>query len=136
MNNNTKLFELTLPSNPYEVAALEGFVDELKENFNIKEELFGNILITLTEAVNNSIIHGNDSDDSKNVEVTAKCENDKLLIKVSDEGEGFDYEHLPDPTNPENIEKLTGRGVFLMKQLSDHLEYSDGGSSVELQFNI
>ncbi|MEX0811079.1 MAG: ATP-binding protein [Chitinophagales bacterium] len=135
-NNNTELFELNIPSNPDKVSVLESFVDEIRQNFGIKEELFGNILITLTEAVNNSIIHGNKTDESKKVKVSAKSENNTLIIKVSDEGEGFDYNNLPDPTNPENLEKLTGRGVFLMNQLSDLMVFSDGGSTVELHFKI
>jgi serine/threonine-protein kinase RsbW len=136
MEKNTGLFELEIPSNPEQVSSLESFVDEIKQNFDIKEELFGNILITLTEAVNNSIIHGNDSDESKTVRVSARKEGSNLIVTVADEGSGFDYNDLPDPTNPENIEKLTGRGVFLMNQLSDLMVFSDEGSTVELHFSI
>lgn len=136
MEKNTGLFELEMPSNPEQVSSLESFVDEIKQNFDIKEEMFGNILITLTEAVNNSIVHGNGADESKKVRVSAKKEGNSLVLTVADEGEGFDYSDLPDPTNPENIEKLTGRGVFLMNQLSDLMVFSDEGSTVELHFNI
>lgn len=136
MENDAKLLELELKSEPDQVHALEPFVDKLREQYDIREELFGNILITLTEAVNNSIIHGNESDPDKKVRITAKKENNNLIIVVSDEGEGFNYNNLPDPTDPENLEKLTGRGVFLMNQLTDLLIYSDQGSTVELQFSI
>lgn len=136
MKNNARLFELEISSSPEQVSYLEGFVDEIKQSFGIKEEMFANILITVTEAVNNSIIHGNLSDESKKVRITARKENKELVISVTDEGEGFDPENLPDPTNPENLEKLTGRGVFLMNQLSDLLVFSKEGSSVELHFNI
>ena len=134
--NKTKQFKLELRSDPDQVTELEPFVDQLKDAYGIKEELFGNILITLTEAVNNSIIHGNNSSPDKKVTVTAEKENNALTITVSDEGPGFDYNNLPDPTDPENLEKLTGRGVFLMNQLTDLLIYSEEGSTVELQFNV
>lgn len=136
MEKNTGLFELEIPSVPEQISSLESFVDEIKQNFDIKEEMFGNLLITLTEAVNNGIIHGNETDASKKVRVSAKKEGNSLVVTVSDEGEGFDYSDLPDPTDPENIEKLTGRGVFLMNQLSDLMVFSNDGSTVELHFNI
>ena len=59
-----------------------------------------------------------------------------LAFKISDEGCGFDHESLPDPTSPENILKIGGRGVFLMKQLSDDVLFHDNGSTVEIQFNL
>jgi serine/threonine-protein kinase RsbW len=57
-----------------------------------------------------------------------------IQFVVEDEGKGFDYEHLPDPTSPENIEKVGGRGIFLMKHLSDEVQFTERGKVVHLNF--
>ena len=127
-------YEIEISSKPENIGLVENFVDEMKEKLGFSDELYGNLLISLTEAVNNGIIHGNLVDENKKVKVQCKKEGNIISFIVSDEGNGFDYNNLPDPTDPNNLEKLTGRGVFLMKQLSDMLIYSKGGSQVELQF--
>ncbi|TVR77868.1 MAG: ATP-binding protein [Chitinophagaceae bacterium] len=129
-------FKISISSKPENINKVEAFLDEMYNKFSVKEDIFGNMLISLTEAVNNSIIHGNELDDSKLVTVVCKYDGEKMVFLVSDEGEGFDYENLPDPTSPENLEKLTGRGVFLMKQLSDEVEYTNGGNTVALTFKL
>jgi serine/threonine-protein kinase RsbW len=98
--------------------------------------LYPNILISLTEAVNNAVQHGNRNDISKIVCVRSQKLKHTLHCEISDEGRGFDPEKVPDPTSPENIEKPGGRGVFLMRQLSDKVRFKDNGSTVELEFLI
>jgi serine/threonine-protein kinase RsbW len=88
----------------------------------------------VTEAVNNAIRHGNRNDPKLNVALSLMLENDLIKFRVEDEGQGFDYHHLPDPTSPENLEKPGGRGIFLMKHLSDEVEFQDNGRVVELSF--
>ncbi len=136
MGEATKDYHKTIQSSPDKVSEVEAFVDQLRGENLVDEQVYGNILILLTEAVNNAILHGNKSDESKNVEITCKLNSNKISFIVSDEGPGFDFNSLPDPTDPANVEKLTGRGVFLMKQLSDYVIFSDNGSTVELQFKI
>ncbi|GIV34861.1 MAG: hypothetical protein KatS3mg031_2396 [Chitinophagales bacterium] len=131
-----KEFQLSIPSDANSIAEVESFVDQLRGEFEIPDELYGNILICLTEAVNNCIMHGNKYDPSKTVKVSGTKDGAVIIITAADEGEGFDYENLPDPTAPENLHKSTGRGVFLMKQLSDYLKYSNGGATVEMRFKI
>lgn len=127
---------LRLQSNPKNVSRVEPFVDGLVEQFKISPDVYGNILITLTEAVTNAITHGNKEDESKTVCVQLKKENDRIAFMISDEGHGFDYTTVPDPTSPENILKIGGRGVFLMKELSDDINFYDEGRTVEIQFKI
>lgn len=129
-------YKIEITSQAENIVEVERFVDQLKDKLDISDELYGNILISLTEAVNNAIIHGNGLDASKLAFLQCKKEGSVLSFIVSDQGNGFDYNSLPDPTDPNNIEKLTGRGVFLMKQLSDQLIFSKGGSEVELQFKV
>ena len=127
---------LTLTSNPKNVSRIEPFIETVIKKYSISPDLYGNILISVTEAVTNAILHGNNADKSKNVCIKCHKKTNQLAIQVSDEGPGFDYDNLPDPTSPENLLKIGGRGVFLMKQLSDNVEFIDNGRIVEIQFAI
>lgn len=131
-------YMLELQSNPGSISYIEPYVNRIVEDFGIDDEIYGNILISLTEAVNNAIIHGNKKDFSKMVRIKLlqKRSRKQIAFQVSDDGPGFNFEQLPDPTAPENIMKLGGRGVFLMQQLSDNMEFMDNGSTVEINFNI
>ena len=136
MNIVGKDHQIIISSKPENIAEVENFLEQVREDFEIPDEVFGNILVAMTEAVNNCIIHGNLKDPSKNVVVEAVGKNDAVVFRAADEGTGFDHQHLPDPTAPENLEKTTGRGVFLMRQLSDSLTYTNGGATVEMVFNL
>ena len=131
-----KTIMLKLPSNPRNVSLIGSFVDRIAERYKIKPDKYGDILISLTEAVNNAIIHGNRKDENKTVQIQLHKRNNSIAIRVSDEGRGFDYTKLPDPTCPENILKIGGRGVFLMQQLSDELRFHNNGSTVEIHFKL
>ena len=88
----------------------------------------------MTEGVNNAIVHGNKLDPEKSVAVACSIDEKNLVFRITDEGPGFDYDNLPDPTAPENIEKPHGRGVFLMRHLADECAFEDDGRIVELTF--
>ena len=115
---------------------VESFIDNAREHFSISDEHYGNIVIAITEAVNNAIVHGNKLDKLKMASISIKFENRALSFTITDEGPGFDYNGLPDPTAPENLEKETGRGIFLMKHLSDEVHFDDSGNQVELVFYL
>jgi serine/threonine-protein kinase RsbW len=127
---------LKLSSHPGSVSAVEPFVEQLVDRYNLGPDKQCNILISLTEAVTNAIVHGNCKQEAKTVQVRSKKEKDCLAVRVSDEGNGFDYDSLPDPTAPENLCRCGGRGVFLMKQLSDNVRFYNNGSTVEMRFKI
>ncbi len=129
-----KAKEISFNSVAENIYIVEKLIDEVCEILKISEEHYGNILISMTEAVNNAIVHGNKLDPDKHVNVKVKAEEKSLHFTVEDEGPGFDYENLPDPTAPENIEKPNGRGVFLMKNLADECSFEDNGRIVELEF--
>ncbi|MFC2086902.1 ATP-binding protein, partial [Bacteroidota bacterium] len=115
---------------------VEKLIDEISEDFELDTDLYGKILIATIEAVNNSIIHGNKLSPDKKVVVRVKGVDKEVHIIVSDEGPGFDFYDVPDPTTPENIENIHGRGIFLMKNLADGVIFTDDGKSVELIFKI
>lgn len=127
---------LKLSSNPRNVALVESFVEKVIQRYKVSPDLYGDILISLTEAVNNAIIHGNGNDESKSVQIHCQQRANAISFSVSDEGRGFDPRSLPDPTSPENLLKVGGRGVFLMRELSDELHFSNNGRTVEMSFRI
>lgn len=129
-------YHLTLDSRQESVAQVEALVDTIKEELDLGDEMYGNIIVSVTEAVNNAIMHGNKQDPEKKVEVSVAKDHHSLIFYIKDEGAGFDFNNLPDPTAPENLEKPTGRGVFLMKNLSDLVVFSDNGSVVEIHFKL
>lgn len=134
MNTENFTNSMQVVSQPESINIIEKLIEDLREEHNIHEDAFGNILVAVTEAVNNAIQHGNKYDPSKKVNVTYEVEGDSLMFLVQDEGAGFDYYNLPDPTAPENLEKPTGRGIFLMKHLADQVIFSDNGKTVEMYF--
>jgi serine/threonine-protein kinase RsbW len=127
---------IQIPSILENIRMIESFIDNAKEKFRLDDDIYGNIMIAVTEAVNNAIKHGNDGDKSKNVSLSLSLQDSLIQFVIKDEGSGFDYENLPDPTSPENIEKIGGRGIFLMKHLSDQVEFKDKGKEVQLSFYI
>jgi serine/threonine-protein kinase RsbW len=135
MTSSTKYSQsLQIASEPHSINIIEKVIDDLKGEFDIHEDAYGNILVAVTEAVNNAIQHGNALDPNKKVSVSYEVDGDRISFTITDEGRGFDYYNLPDPTAPENLEKPTGRGVFLMKHLADQVIFSDNGRVVELYF--
>ena len=129
---------IRLSSKPENISIVEKLVDDIRSEFNIGDEVYGNILITLTEAANNAMLHGNKADETKEAEIQYGLDErgKNLTFIIKDQGPGFDYNSLPDPTSPENLEKSSGRGVFLMMQLADMVVFSDKGATVEMSFRI
>ena len=127
---------LKLPSNLMSINVLDSFVQDVVHQYKISQEVPGNMLISLTEAVTNAITHGNHYDENKVVQINLQKKSDTIAIRVSDQGCGFDPESVPDPTCDENICKCGGRGVFLMQRLCDQIQYKDNGRTVEMHFKI
>jgi len=113
---------------------VENAIDEATAVIGISQDNYGKILVSAMEAVNNAILHGNRSDPGKIVDIEIISKKDELKIKVTDQGPGFKPEKVPDPTTPENIEELNGRGIYLMKHLADKIEYNEKGNSVTMTF--
>ena len=131
---STSIHRHKLPSELDTLAKVEQIIEDIKEEFNISEEIYGNILVSLSEAVNNAIKHGNKLDPNKLVDFLFDSDETNFTFKITDEGYGFDYKNIPDPTHPDNLEKPDGRGIFIMKSLSDHVEFNETGSEVKISF--
>lgn len=126
---------LVIKSQIENLRLVEKFVDEISEELNLSDEIYGNVLIATLEAVNNAIIHGNKNLADKDVMIDTSKDEEGLHMIIKDQGNGFDYTNIPDPTAPENIEKIHGRGIFLMEKLSDRIEFEENGAKVRLTFN-
>jgi len=116
------------------LAVVENAIDEATAVIGISKDYYGKILVSVMEAVNNAILHGNRSNPEKIVDIDIFYDDNKLEITVTDEGPGFKPESVPDPTTPENIEELNGRGIYLMSHLADNIKYSEKGNSVTMTF--
>jgi serine/threonine-protein kinase RsbW len=128
--------KMKISSRSENMILVERMIEDVCDLFEVGEDNFGNILIAVTEAVNNAIQHGNKFDPAKNIQISFKSNKKQISFVVQDEGNGFDYTQIPDPTAPENIEKPHGRGIFLMNSLADKVEFEDAGKTVQLYFNL
>lgn len=127
---------LTFPSDPQNLSKVEPFVHDVATRYNLPPVTHDNILVSLTEAVTNAVLHGNQSDCRKKVSICLSHRQDALSISVSDEGPGFDPNTVPDPTLPDHLECCGGRGLFLMRHLSDECCFKRGGRTVEMRFKL
>tara|TARA_X000000368_G_C22955816_1_gene678719 strand:+ start:517 stop:906 length:390 start_codon:yes stop_codon:yes gene_type:complete len=125
-----------IPSIKENVSVVESFIENVGEKIRIEEAIYGNVLVSVTEAVNNAIVHGNKENKNKKVRLGLKQNKKSVRFIVEDEGMGFDHNTLPDPTNPKNLEKVKGRGIFLIKNLSDKTTFKQGGRVVEMLFKL
>ncbi|MEN8223901.1 MAG: ATP-binding protein [Bacteroidota bacterium] len=129
--------KLTLESRPENISSIERFVEEICDYYNINDTYFGNILIALTEAFQNALVHGNKNDPSKSIHIVFESKVKGLSFTVTDEGAGFDPDTVPDPLDldvEDDTEK--GRGIFLMRSLSDKMVLTEEGRSIEMFFRI
>jgi len=126
---------LVFKSDIKNINLVERLIDELSEKHNLKDDVYGKLLLSVVEAVNNAIVHGNKMDIEKDVILEYEIDDTKIDFIITDMGEGFDFNNIPDPTKPENIEKTHGRGIFLMNHLADEIEFEKNGSIVKLSFD-
>lgn len=118
------------------ISIAEQVVDNISTQYNISSEVYGNILVSIIESVTNAIKHGNKLDTSKNVTFTYEVFSNEIVFFIEDEGNGFDYTSIADPTLPDNIEKPDGRGVFLINNLADKVEFLRNGAGIKLNFTF
>lgn len=127
---------LTLHSTYEEVERVEQLLNSLQDDLGFGDEFYARLMLAVSEAATNGILHGNKLDASKTVEINAFEDNGKLIFETTDQGEGFEPEDLPDPLAEENLLKTSGRGIFLMKEYADEVSYSEGGTRLTLTFNL
>jgi serine/threonine-protein kinase RsbW len=127
---------LTFRSEIKNINLVEKLIDEISATYSISSDIYGKILLAVVEGVNNAIVHGNRLNKDKSVSVDYNIDNEVIEFIITDEGNGFDYDHVPDPTIPENLEKSHGRGIFLMNHLADSIDFLENGRKVKLLFQL
>jgi len=128
--------KIVINSNIKNISLIEKLIDDLSSQYDIHSDVYGKLLLAVVEGVNNAIVHGNKLDTNKNVELEYQISEKNVEVIITDEGSGFDFSTIPDPTLPENVEKTHGRGIFLMNHLADTIEFENEGSKVKLIFNL
>ncbi len=138
MDCSGQKYDRIIRSERKSLSLIESMLQEMRIIFSLSDEQYYNLLITLTEAVNNAIVHGNKLDNNKSVIIKAECEKSVLMVSVQDQGKGFDYENLEDPLLPENLTKESGRGIFIMKKIADKVEFdcSTQGTLLKIYFRF
>lgn len=119
-----KEYSLEINSDPVNLITVEEFINYMVMDVGVPPEKLQGLLIAITEATTNAIIHANKKNPEKIVSIFAKVENGQLIISIKDQGQGFDPLNIPDPTEPENLLKDSGRGLYLMKFYMDDLRYN------------
>lgn len=124
-------YQLEIESDPNNLITVEEFVNYFAKDLGLSDEQLSVLLLAVTEATTNAIIHANKCDINKLVKIRAHIEDSRLIVNVKDEGKGFDPSKLPNPTEPENLLKDSGRGVFLMKVYMSEVKYNITPSGME-----
>ena len=127
---------LKLSSSPQNISTVLHYLEGISKNYCLTPDKHFDVVTCITEAVNNAIVHGNACDCNKSVHLRVLQKKDVLAFHVSDEGNGFDFENLPDPTSSERLERLGGRGVYLIRQLTHRVSFRNNGSTVEMEFKL
>ena len=119
-----KTYHLEIESDPNNLITVEEFINYFAKDLGLDDEKLNGLLLSITEATTNAIVHGNKGDRKKNVFIDVNATDSTLTIVVRDEGIGFDPSVVPDPTHPDNLLKDSGRGLYLMRVYMDELHYN------------
>jgi len=127
-----------IPSDKSLLPALDEFIVGVAKEAGLSHEKFNNLSLSFSEAVSNSIIHGNKNDPDKRIRITVKVDNSKMIIIIKDQGKGFNPDSIQDPTKPENLLKESGRGIHIIKSFVDELKYNftNEGTETILVLNL
>lgn len=134
MNKHPEI--LAIKSDKRELEKVEKFLFQIFEKEELPKECFNKVYLCISEAVINSIEHGNKNDKEKQVDIQINCMKGNVCIEVHDEGDGFDFSMVEDPTQKSNIKKETGRGIHIMKSLCSKVEFRNQGKSVAIKIDL
>jgi len=111
--------------------AADRLLEEIKQKGYSEVAVFA-VRLAVEEALNNAMKHGNGLDPAKSARLTYEVTDARIDIRIADEGPGFNFQQVPDPTLDENIEKPTGRGIMLMRAYMDTLEFNETGNEIHM----
>jgi len=131
-------FSFKLPSTMDSVAEIEATAEKLTQSAGLDEDESFRVVMAVREAALNAVLHGNGYDPNKQISASFENTGKSIVVKIADEGEGLDADHLPDPLAPENLLRGTGRGIFLIRSFMDevHFRQLHPGTEVTLVKNL
>ena len=127
---------LKLESSYEALELIEGLLNELQVVLNFDDDFYARLMLSVSEAATNAIVHGNKLNPSKKVTIDAEANTQTLTFTIKDEGDGFNPDNIPNPLEEEHLLIPSGRGVFLIKEYADELEYQDEGRTIVIKFNL
>lgn len=130
--NNIVEESITIPSQIKYVREVSSTILNKIKPRNIDEGTLFDIRLCVEETVRNAIEHGSRNNSDAKVKIYYRIEEDKFIFEVEDEGSGFDYRKIPDPTHDDNIMKASGRGIYLVLRMMDKVEFNDKGNRIKL----
>jgi serine/threonine-protein kinase RsbW len=127
---------ISIPSIPSNIKLVERFLLDLHDSVGLEESVLDRVMISITEIVNNGILHGNQCNPAKLVHITCYCYTDSLEFVIRDEGDGFIPDELPDPLDENNLLKEGGRGVLIVRSMMDEVTFRKIDTGMEVHANI
>ncbi len=127
---------LEIYSHTGNLSEVDKYLKKVFNEFTLPAGLYNKVYLCVTEAVVNSIVHGNKNKIEKQVKIEASVDQGYMVIKINDEGQGFDIENIPDPTIENNVKKENGRGLHIIKSFADEIQFKDEGSSIEFKIKF
>ena len=131
-NNNKFRQSIVISSDALQGLRVQADILELAQACEFSEPDLFAIRLAVEEAIVNAIKHGNGSDPAKSVRIDYEVNREQIRVRIEDEGAGFDPEQVPDPTQPEFLERPSGRGLLLMRHYMSEVRFNDRGNSVEM----
>lgn len=125
---------LNIKSETKNVDLVRSFLRNIFHECGFDFALFNKVFLAVSEAVCNAIEHGNKGIAEKNVQIGVFAGSDYIVVTVKDEGIGFEYEMLPDPTTEVNLRKESGRGIYILKNIADSIVFQEHGTKVMIKF--
>jgi serine/threonine-protein kinase RsbW len=132
MKKNLIKIDEKIASERKSISLIEPIISQLKKIVKLSDEQFFNILLVATEAANNAIVHGNKENPDKFFDFKISANEDEVKLTVIDQGDGFRPDNIPDPRHPDQLMHEHGRGVFLIRELSDSVQYSMSKTGTKL----
>jgi len=127
-----KSYQKIVNSDPNLIPEVNDFLLDILKILNIDKNLLANLNLAISEGLSNAMVHGNKLDPKKNVTILLNWFSDRIEISIKDCGSGFNPDEVPDPTNPENLLKDSGRGIYIMRSFINEVKYNFTNSGTEL----
>ena len=134
MNSNIEI--LIIRSSEKELIKVESFLYQYFQKIKWPLINFNKVLLCISEAIINAIHHGNKNDTSKIVSVRLLHDDNSIYAEIKDEGKGFDFNCITDPTRTEYIKKESGRGLHIIRSICDSMEFQEQGACVKIKIRV